>query len=116
MTTMSPGFSTGSRICSTQARQALAVDRAVKDAWCCEAVAAQGPEEGQRAPVAVRGEAAQAFALCAPAAQWRHVGLDPGLVDEHQALRIETTLPGAPTPTTASDIVTRLFEREQRFF
>lgn len=37
----------------------------------------------------VRRKAAQALALGFPAAQRGHVGLDPGLVDEHQSVRIE---------------------------
>ena len=73
--------------------EAFAVDRAVEDARCRELVAAQRAEEGQRAPVAVRREAAQPLALRPPSAQRSHVGLDPGLVDEDQALRIEAGLP-----------------------
>ena len=64
----------------------------------------------------MRREAAQALALGAPAAQRGHVGLDPGLVDEHQALRVETSLQRAPAAAPASDVVTRLLEGEQRFF
>lgn len=48
--------------------EALAVDRSVEDARCRQPVAAQGTEEGQRAPVPVRGEAAQALAAESPSA------------------------------------------------
>src|SRR5690606_9389086 len=78
--------------------EAHAVDRAFEDAGGDEPVAAQGAEEGQGAPVAVRREATQAFALCSPTAQRRHVGLDPRLVDEHQPARIEMRLPAFPAP------------------
>ena len=73
--------------------EAFAVDRAVEDARGREPVAAQGAEEGQRPPVAVRREAPQAITLRPPSAQRGHVGLDPGLVDEDQTPRIEIGLP-----------------------
>ena len=62
--------------------EALTVDRPIEDARRGEPVAAQRPKEGQRAPVAMRGDAAQPRALRPPAPQRRHIGLDPGLVDE----------------------------------
>ncbi|MEY9722161.1 hypothetical protein ABIA22_004715 [Sinorhizobium fredii] len=39
-----------------------------------------------------------------PAAQRRHVGLDPGLVDEHQPSGIETSLPCLPALTSAGNV------------
>jgi len=73
--------------------EALPVDRAIEDARSGEAVVAQCAEEGQGAPMAVWCEAAQALALRPPAAQRGHAGLDPGLVDEDEALRIKAGLP-----------------------
>jgi hypothetical protein len=66
--------------------------------------------------MAVRSQAAQPLALRPPTAQRSHVGLDPGLIDEDQALRIEATLPGSPSPTPAGNISARLLKGEQRFF
>jgi hypothetical protein len=66
--------------------------------------------------VAVRSEAAQPLALRPPTSQWGHVGLDPGLIDEDQALRIETGLPGSPSLTPAGNISACLLKGEQRFF
>ncbi len=43
--------------------EALTVDRSVEDAGRGEPVAAQRAEEGERAPVAVRGESLEAFSL-----------------------------------------------------
>src|SRR5271168_2040297 len=85
--------------------EAFAVDRPVENARRGEPVAAQRAEKGQRAPVAVRSEAAQALALLAPAAQRRHVCLDPGFVDEDKASRIETPLPRAPASTSTRNVV-----------
>ena len=93
MMTMSPGLRTRNELLFDIGAEAFAVDRAVEDARGGELVAAQGAEEGQRPPVAMRRKAAQPLALGPPAAQRRHVGLDPGLVDEDQTPRIETGLP-----------------------
>jgi hypothetical protein len=73
--------------------EAFAVDGAVEQARCREAVAAQGAKESQRPPVAVWGEAPHPLAFRPPSAQWGHVGLDPGLIDKDQASRIELGLP-----------------------
>ena len=93
----------------------MAVDRTVEDARSGKPVAAQGAEEGQRAPVAMRGEAAQALASRSPAASRSHVGLDPGLVDEDQPPRVEAGLPGSPTLPSAGNVGAGLLKGEQRF-
>src|SRR6185312_14737478 len=64
----------------------------------------------------VRREAAQAFAFRPPSAQRRHVGLDPGLVDEDQPLRVEPGLPGSPALTLTRDVGACLLQGEQCFF
>ena len=69
--------------------QAFAIDRAIEDARGRELVAAQGAEEGKRAPVAIRYEAPQAGALRSPSAHRSHADFDPGFIDEDQAARIE---------------------------
>lgn len=69
--------------------EAFALDRPIEGARCGGTVEAQGGEKGQRAPVAARGEAAQR----------RNVGLDLGLVDEHQSPRIEAWLAGTASGT-----------------
>ena len=116
MTTMSPGFSIGDELLLDIGAEALAVDRPVEDARRGKPVAAQRAEEGQRAPVAMRGEAAQALASRPPAAQRSHVGLDPGLVDEDQPPRIEAGLPGSPALPPAGNVGAGLLKGEQRFF
>ena len=96
--------------------EAWAVDRAVEDAGSRDLVAAQGAEESQRSPVTVRREAPQSLAFRPPAAQRRHVGLDPGFVDEDQTPWIEPGLPRSPAPSPAGDVGTGLLKGEQRFF
>lgn len=96
--------------------EALAVDRTVEDAGCGDPVPAQRAEEGQGPPPSLRGEAAQALALRSPAAQGNHVCLDPGLVEEDQALRIEAGLQGLPAPPPTGHIGPGLLKSEQCFF
>lgn len=96
--------------------EAAAVDGPVEDSRGGQAVATQGAEEGQRAPVAVRGEGSEPLAFPPPSAQRRHVGLDPGFVDEDEPGRIEAGLPDLPAPAPAGDVGTGLLKGEQRFF
>jgi len=96
--------------------EAFAIDRAVEDAGCRELVMAERAEECQGSPVAVRCEAAQAAPFGAPAPQRRHVGLDPGLVDENEPPRIKPGLPGSPTLAPTRDVRASLLKGEQCFF
>jgi hypothetical protein len=66
--------------------------------------------------MAVGGEAAQAFAPRPPASKRRHVGLDPGFVDEDQPPWIETGLPGSPALSPPRYVGTCLLKGEQCFF
>jgi hypothetical protein len=66
--------------------------------------------------MSMRSEGAHPLALGTPAAQRRHVGFDPGFVDEDETARIKAVLPRLPAPPPAGDVVTALFKREQSFF
>ena len=96
--------------------EALTVDRPIEDARRRQPVVAQSAEESQRAPVAMRGEAAQALASRPPAVERCHVGLDPGLVDEDQPPRVETGLNRPPSLPPTGDVGAGLLKGEQRFF
>jgi hypothetical protein len=109
-------FQHGDELLLDISAEALAVDWPVEDARCREPIPAQRAKEGQRAPVAMRSQTAQPLALRSPTSQRSHVGLDPGLIDEDQALRIEASLPGSPSLAPTGNISARLFEGEQRFF
>ena len=67
------------------------VDRPVDDAGLCQRIDPESRKEREGAPASIGREAEQALALLAPAADRRHVGLDPGLVDEDEAGGIEMT-------------------------
>lgn len=112
---MSPGLRVGMSCCSAQALEAAAVDGAVEDVRRAQPVRAQAGQEGHGAPVAMGRVAFEAFALLRPSPQRGHVGLDPGLVHEHQTVRVELTLERLPPRPLAGDRRPRLFKREQSF-
>jgi hypothetical protein len=66
--------------------------------------------------VAMRNMHRQALSARSPAAQRRHVGLDPGLVDEDEPVRLYTLLIGLPSPALASDVWPILLSRQNAFF
>ena len=66
--------------------------------------------------MAVGGASRQALAAQAAAMAADHVGLGPGLVDEDQALRIETMLVGLPAPPRRGHVRSGLFVGEHGFF
>jgi hypothetical protein len=66
--------------------------------------------------MAVRGEAAEASALWPPAPDRRHIRLDPSLVDEDEAVRIDASQPSPPALAFARNIDPRLLKGEDRFF
>src|SRR6478736_5464882 len=70
----------------------LAVDRTVDEPRRLDAVVTKSSEEGHGLPMAVRNFRHQSFAFGRPAAQRLHVGLRPGLVDEHQAPGVDPAL------------------------
>jgi hypothetical protein len=51
-----------------------------------------------------------------PAAEPRHIGLGPGLVDEDQTCRIKPALMRLPAQAFARDVGAILLGGEQRFF
>lgn len=110
------GSEAGNKLLFDIGAEASTVDRSVEDAWRGKFAAAQGTEKSQRAPMSMRSEAAQPFALRSPTAQGRHVGLYPGLVDEDQPFGIEVFLPRPPAPSSADDVGASLFKGEQSFF
>ena len=48
--------------------------------------------------------------------RYSHVGLDPGLIDEHQAVRVQPAFQGLPPRPLAGDRVAGLLKGEQSFF
>ncbi len=96
--------------------EALSIDWSIKNTGRGQFAVAQGSHEGQCTLMSMRGIAAQAFALGAPATDWRHIGLDPGLINKDEPLRIKSCLPGLPAPALTGDRGPCLLKSEQSFF
>jgi len=93
-----------------------AVDRAIEHERRDDAVVAQPGEEGQRLPMAMRYCGDQRLPTLTPAAGARHVGFDPGFVNEHQAVRIKSMLMGLPAAPEPRHLRPVLLAGDQRFF
>ena len=98
------------------ALKAFAIDRAVEHARCGDAIATQGGEKRHGFPMTVRHMGDQPFAFSVPAAQRRHVGLDPGLIDEHQPLDVDAGLMFAPPSAPPGNIRPLLLGGANAFF
>jgi hypothetical protein len=96
--------------------EGLAVDRAVDQPRCGEAIMAQGSEEGHCRPAAVRHLGGQALTARSPAPERGHVGLGAGLVDEDQASGIDAALIGAPLLPSAGYVRPVAFAGDERLF
>lgn len=92
------------------------VYRAVDDAGGIDPIAAQGREKGLCSPPAMRRLSDDPAAAGSPAAQRRHIGLSPSLVNEHQSFGVKTMLVFFPAPTPTGDIRPVLFNRVYGFF
>src|SRR5277367_18643 len=79
-----------------------AVDRAVDDAGCDDAVDTQPGQEGHCGPSAMGDTTNQPLAARRPTVCSRHVGLGPGLIDEDQTLGINAPLVTSPACAFAS--------------
>jgi hypothetical protein len=96
--------------------EAHAVDGAVNDARSAQAITTQRCEEGQRLPMPMRQLGFERQTASAPATQPRHVGLDPGLVDEDQARRVNPALILLPPVPPSGNVRPVLFAWQNGFF
>jgi len=96
--------------------EALAVDRAIDEPWRLDAIMTQRGEEGHGRPAAMRHLGCEALTTRAPAAQRRHIGLGPGLVDEDEAGRVDPILVGHPLLAAPGDVGTVALAGDQRLF
>jgi hypothetical protein len=83
---------------------------------CGQAVAAETSDEGAGFPVPLRNGRDQAVAAQAAAPKPRHVGLGPGLVDEHQPCWVQAGLLLAPGRARFGDIGPILLRRAELLF
>ena len=96
--------------------EALAVDGPVEDTGSLDPIVPKSADECEGFPVSVRRFGDKPLAATVPAAQRRHVGLDPGFVDEHEPSGIELALMLFPPRPAAGDVRTILFAGEHGFF
>jgi len=93
-----------------------AIDGAIKDEGGDDAVVAQAGQESQRLPMTVGNFCNERLSALTPAAGARHIGLDPGLVDEDEPLWIKPMLMGLPSFPKPGHLRAVLLARHQRFF
>lgn len=96
--------------------KAFTVDGAIKDIRRRELIAPQRSQERHCAPSPMGCKAAQPLAFRPPASQRRHVGLDPGLIDEHQVVWIEAVLPALPPLAPPGNVATGALIGDEAFF
>ena len=96
--------------------EGFAVDRSIDHPRRIDPVMAQRGDEGQGLPMAVGRVGLKPSSPRAPTPQGRHVGLHPGLVDEHQPRGGDSALMGLPSRPFSRHVRTRLFLGQQRFF
>ena len=97
-------------------QEAGAVERAIEDTGSGNTVVAQRGHQGQRVPVPVRAGRAQPLASGTAAMRAGHVGLGPGLIQEHKPARIKLALPALPPAAAAHDVRAVLLGGHQAFF
>jgi len=96
--------------------KALAVDRPLKKPRRIDPIEAERGQEGHRVPATVRDLGHAALAARRPSAQWSHVGLGPGLVDEDQALRRDAILILCPLRPPPRHVGAIAFASHHAFF
>lgn len=93
-----------------------AVDGTIQNEWCHDLVVAQAGQERQGLPMAVGDLGKAGLAARAPAVGTGHVGLDPGLVEEDQAARVNLVLMSLPAFPEPGQLRSSLLLGQQRFF
>ena len=94
----------------------FAIDGAVDDPRRADPVIAQRRDKGHGLPMAEGRSCFETLPTRSPAAQRRHVGLDPGLIDEDQARSVNVALMGLPADPFTGDVGAILFGWPDRFF
>lgn len=94
----------------------FAIDWTIDHPGRVNAVVPQGGDEGQHLPMAVRHARIKMLPAQGPSAQWRHIGLDPGLINEDHAPGVKLVLIGLPACALERDVAAGLLGRQYRFF
>jgi len=97
-------------------REELTVDGTVDDLRRADPIETQRGNKGHGLPMAVRHHCMEALVSRSPATQWRHVGFDPGLVDEHQPRGVNLVLVCLPALPLTGDVRSILLGGSACFF
>jgi len=96
--------------------ETLTIDRTIDQPGRLDAIVAERGEERHCVPMAVGRFRFEPLSYRAPAAQWRHIGLCPGLIDEDEPGRINAPLIACPLRAPSSHVGTILFFGQKCFF
>jgi hypothetical protein len=96
--------------------EGLAIDRAIDEPRRLDTIMAKGSEEGHGRPAAMWHLRREALTARAPAAQRRHIGLGPSLVDEDEAGWIDPILVRLPLLASPRNVGTIALAGDQRLF
>ena len=113
---MSSGFRSLQKFGLDIGLERLGVDRTIKHPGCLDTIVAQRANEGHGLPMSMRHMGDQPLAARTPAAQRRHVGLDPGFVDEDKAARVDPGAIMVPSPASACYVRPDLLGGQNGFF
>jgi len=97
-------------------KEGFAVDRPLEEPRSGNAIVAQSGHEGHGLPAAVRHLGFDALTARCPTPQRRHIGLGPGLIDEHQPSGINPIPILGPLRPPTGDIGAILLGGNQRLF
>jgi hypothetical protein len=96
--------------------ETFAIDRAVEDEGSWDAIMAKRGHESRRLPMPVGHFRIKSLAAPASSMRGRHVGLHPGLVNEHETLSLELLLTLSPAHPPGRDVRPILLGRGDDFF
>ena len=96
--------------------EGLRIDGSVNDPRRLYPVMAKRGDEGHRLPMTIWRVGYQPLAAHTPAAQWRHVVLDPCFIQEDQARGVNEGLVAHPLRAPAHQLWLELLGRQNGFF
>ena len=96
--------------------EAAAIDCTIEDGGGDDPIMSQPGQEGAGIPMPERRRTEQPLAPATATPQRRHVGLGPSLVEEDQALGVQSALSSAPEMAGRGNVHTRLLTGPQRLF
>src|SRR5882757_4159221 len=104
ITTVSPGRSTWTRCCSTQAWNSAPLIAPSTQSGATKPVERIAPRKVVVSRASIRHSLHQTLAASTATIGARHVGLGPRFIDEHDSIGVEVQLVGRPLPARFDNI------------